>query len=515
MIRRRLVAGTLNNFVGKLTAVGTWFVLTPFILSQVGPNGYALWIRTGAIASYGFLIDFGIGGAVVKYVAEYVARGEREMARALIASALWLYVGLAIAAAGLSIVIAPGLVGLLGVGADGQSIAVRLVILTGVNVATTIAFTPPMSVLRGLQRYDLYNGVSVLNSFVEAAATVTALVAGWGVVGMVAMLIPANVVTGAASTYLLKRVAPDVPLGWRGANMRAVRRILSFSSSLFAIDIAGRLQTKTDEFIIAVFRTLSAVTPYALARKLGDIAELAAVQFLKVIMPLASELDAVDHASKLRTLYIVASRVALAIAVPVAVVLVISGGAILELWVGAAYTDYAGLLAVLAIARLLASSQWPAAEILLGMSRHRIVASIALGAGVAHIALAILLLPTFGLLGVALGTLIPTACASLCVTMPFANRTLHVSPRTALSEIWAPGLVPGVGAAAVLWIVQRHMEAPSTGMMLSWVLVTLLVYATGYLSMPATRPERHLLIDVITNGSRHLRRLRPDVSRLG
>src|SRR2546426_10848712 len=92
------------------------------------------------------------------------------------------------------------------------------------------------------------------------------------------------------------------------------RRIAWFVWSAYMIDVAGRLQKNIDEFIIAVFGALSAVTPYALARRLGEATALATVQCLKVVMPLASELDAVDHGRKLRNLYVVASRLALGIA---------------------------------------------------------------------------------------------------------------------------------------------------------------------------------------------------------
>jgi O-antigen/teichoic acid export membrane protein len=373
-----------------------------------------------------------------------------------------------------------------------------------------------MSVLRGLQRYDLYNGVSVGNSLLEAVATVAALLAGWGVLGMIAVNIPVVIVTGFASTWLVRRVAPDLPVSWRGASLAAMRRLGSFSSSVFAIQVAGRLQNKTDEFVIAVFGTLSAVTPYALARKLGGISEVIAVQFFKAVMPLASELEAGTQGRKLQKIYIVASRIALGVNVPIAVVLVVLGGPILAQWVGAAYVDHSGrLVAVLAIASLIATSQWPAVEILQGMARHPIVARTCLAAGAANIGLSILLLPIFGLLGVALGTLIPTAAGSLCVVMPFANRTLHVSWKTALREIWLPSVLPGLVVTAGLCRLYSQVESPSLGMLVGWVVATALVYGVGYLSMPASRAERHLLSDLLMSGSQQLRRLRADPLRLG
>jgi O-antigen/teichoic acid export membrane protein len=505
MIRQRLLTGTISNFAGKLSTVVVWFLLTPFVLSRLGPNGYALWVLMGAISSYGFLLDFGIGGAVVKYVAEHVARGEHAAARALLASAIWLYLALALATVVMSVLVAPTLTVLIGVAPHQQATAEWLVILTGVNVALAIAATPPMSVLRGLQRYDLYNAIYIGASLMEAGTTTAALLMGWGVIGMSIAAIPVTIASGAASIIVARRVAPQLPMGGRGANMAALRQIASFSSSLFAIQVAGRLQSKTDEFVIAFLGMLNAVTPYAVARKLGGVTELIAVQMLKAVMPLASELHAGAQEKTLRRLYIAASRIALGIAVPVAVVLAIIGGDLLTLWVGAAYAEHAPLVAVLGIASLITASHWPAVEILQGMAKHRLVATAWLAMGAANVALSALLLPIFGLIGVALGTLIPTTIGCLFVVMPFANRMLRVSWATALQEIWLPACVPGAIAATALWMLQSGVEYRPAIRIGYWIAATLVVYGIGYLSMPGAKAERQLISDMLKSGSRRFR----------
>src|SRR5688572_26283011 len=209
MIRRRMITGTVSNFAGRFTTAGIWFVLTPFVLAHLEPSGYALWVLMAAVASYGSLLDFGLGGAVVKYVAEHVARGERDAARTLIASARWLFLGLAVALFALSIVLAPVIAALLDVPLEDRQTARWLVIVTGAYMGLMIAYAPAVSVLRGLQRHDLFNGVQMAGSILLAASTVLVLRAGWGVVAMVALNIPVNIAMGMASTYLCRRAAPD------------------------------------------------------------------------------------------------------------------------------------------------------------------------------------------------------------------------------------------------------------------------------------------------------------------
>jgi hypothetical protein len=147
------------------------------------------------------------------------------------------------------------------------------------------------------------------------------------------------------------------------------------------------------------------------------------------------------------------------------------------------------------------------------MTKHRMVAATALSSGMLQVVLGALLLPSFGLTGVAMGGLIPNAIASLCIIMPFASRTLDVSVGTAIREIWAPTGIPGVAAAAVLWMLQYGSVAPSLPAVLTWVAASLLVFAIGYVSMPACHAERRLIAEVFSAASRQLRRPAADVSR--
>jgi len=492
-LQRRLVTGAVSNCIGKLVAVASWFFLTPFVLARLGVDGYALWVLVAAFAQYGTLLDLGIGGAVIKYVAEHNARRDRETARSVVASAVWLYLGLAALAIVVSLAAAPWLPSVLGVDPVRQRTAAWLIALTGVHVAVAICLIPPSAVLRGLQRYDLHNTMVVVNSIVEAAAVAVAVAAGLGVVGMLLAMIAVNILTVGATLALVARVAPDLRIGLRGASMPSFRRIASFSTSLFAIQVGGRMYNRADEFVIAAAYALSGVTPYALARKVAELCEMAAVQMLAVVMPVASELDAGDDRATIRKLYVAASRVALATIVPVATVVMVLGGDILRLWVGADYVQYAPLVLVLAIASVLMTSQRPAVEMLQGMAQHRVIAITSVVAGIANIALSIVLVRWFGLMGVALGTLVPTVVMTLAVVAPFASRRFGVPMRAWLSQVWMPAVLPALPAGALLWSLARTFPAPSLVALAAWVAAATVVYGAGYLGMPAARMERRLL----------------------
>ena len=86
LIRRRVVYSTASNYGAKIITLSIWFFLTPFILRQLGPSGYGLWIVVGSAVAYGTLLNIGISGAVIKYIAEHRARGENDQVQSLVAT---------------------------------------------------------------------------------------------------------------------------------------------------------------------------------------------------------------------------------------------------------------------------------------------------------------------------------------------------------------------------------------------------------------------------------------------
>src|SRR6266851_4694630 len=88
VIGRRVLLSTLSNYAAKVFTLAVWFFLTPFLVHQLGDSAYGLWVLVGSITAYGSLLDFGIAPAVTKYVAEYHARGQLDLAHSLVATAL-------------------------------------------------------------------------------------------------------------------------------------------------------------------------------------------------------------------------------------------------------------------------------------------------------------------------------------------------------------------------------------------------------------------------------------------
>src|SRR5437867_6447541 len=246
LISKRVVRNVISNYFSTLIALGTGFLLTPFILHQLGASNFGLWTLIGSVLMYGSLLDFGIGGAVIRYVAEYRARGETEQARSLVATALCFYSVLGLVAIAAGSALAPFLPGRLNVPSGERASAVWLVLLVGLRIGIAIPCTTAMAVLRGLQRYDIASLINTVGAILSAAATVLVLLAGGGLLGLVGISIAVTLAMQACGVWFIHRIMPELHFGWRGAKRRLLGTVISFGSPLFVTDVSGCLQTKTD-----------------------------------------------------------------------------------------------------------------------------------------------------------------------------------------------------------------------------------------------------------------------------
>jgi len=491
-IQRHVVLSTLSNYGAKVLTLGVWFFLTPFLLRQLGPSAYGLWVLVGSVVGYGSLLDFGIAPAVTKYVAEYHARGQIEAARSLVATALCLYTGLGVLAVGLSLILALVFARLFMIPPEQQATAAWLVILSGLGLGVALPCATTSAVLSGLQRFDLNNLIGMAGMALFTAATVTVLLLGGGLVGMMAVNIPITLLMQIPAIWLIHRTAPELGFGWRGASRSLARTVISFSSALFVVNIAGQLQTKTDEIVIGASLPVASVTPYALARRLSEMPQLLTDQFLKVLMPLASQLHAVEENGRLRALYLTSTRLTLALDVPLVCGLIILSGPFLSVWVGPQYASAAYLVTILALASLADTSMWPASSILQGMARHRPLAVFAIISALANLALSIWLVHPLGVAGVALGTLIPTSIECIIVITPYAMRQNGVSARVFLSEVLWPSLAPAAPMVGVLLALRELLRPNSYWAIGAIGLAGVIVYAALYLLLSRGRPEHAL-----------------------
>lgn len=477
--------------LGQALVIVCSLVLVPIVLDAVGVVDYGIWILADTVLTFVFLVDAGMSTALVKYVSESHARREYEEGARLVATALWLYalIGVTVAVAGCALALALSTLASL----DGHTRAVvpGVIAFVALGAGISIPGIAPLAVLQGLQRFGTINLLAGAGALLSVGATVVAIGLGMGIVGVAGANAVCSAVTFTATLTTARRVAPEFMSGGLRADWYRARRLAAFSVPVAVVQVADRLQMRTDTLVIGAALPVRFVTVYNLGQRLADGTRLFAVQFSRVLLPIATTSGgAVRDIRALQPLFLTATRISVALGLAAALPLAILGNSVLVLWVGEAFRGNGDVVALLAISSAIDMAIYPAAAVLQSIERHPPLAVIALGSTAANIILSIALVGPFGIAGVAAGTLIATTVECLVFVLPYTARVLEVQLRAVAREVGLRLAAPVFVLAGILIVCADRVAITSFARLAVVVAVALGGYAVTYALVAAGDGER-------------------------
>jgi O-antigen/teichoic acid export membrane protein len=475
-MKRQFAKNLSSNWAVYATSAIISFFLMPYILGKIGQAALGVWILVGSFSGYLGLFDFGIGFAVVRFVARFQKTGESEKRNEIIATAFYLACFLSLLVLGATIYIMFNAADFFDIPADLVWSSQAVIFLIGLSIA--IGF--PLSIFSealagGLWRYDLFNKVSLLMALLRTGLTILFLELGWGLAGLgLAALI------GSLLGYLwrmrtLFRLLPDLSVRPRLAGWKVIRMIGDYSFYSFLLVLSGRIAFYSDSFIVGFFRGVEDVAIFGIAAKLTEYLRQLIFTMTRLFSPVASRYDPDTDKASLRRIFYDGSRLHLLFSLPLSLILFFWGGRLINLWVGDAFDHSQIILQVLLIGHIVSFLQGIGGEIMLGVGRHRIFAILSFLAATANIFLSIFLIQKYGLVGVAWGTTIPLAALSVLYLPAATFRLVGGSLVGFAREVIRPVLFANaLSAVLIIYASDRIGSLAQTAL---WALITGLIYS--------------------------------------
>jgi O-antigen/teichoic acid export membrane protein len=489
-VARRTAVGTASNALGAMIVLLCGIVAAPIIVHAVGAADYGRWVLVASIASLGILVELGMSAALVKFVAEHSARDEIDEAARTIAAATWLYWVLGACLASIGLIAAVAVPAILGLEGDSVTVVRALAAVASIDLGLSMLSLAPQSVLKGLHRFPVVNTIQAGGAVLGLGMAIVALAADLGIVGVSAAFALSTGITAALFAAAAKRLLPGhmaVPIR---RDPERVRRLVRFSRSIAAVQVAFNMQNRLDVVVIAAALPVRMVTPYSFAQRLAIGTRTATDQFGKVLLPLASEISATRDADAVRALFLTSTRLSLAVALAVGLPIALLGGPILGIWVGDEYSQYGALVAILTCAVIIDIPGSPAAAVLQSVERHGPMAWMSSANAALNIGLSIALVGPYGIEGVAVGTLVAGSAEVCFLVLPYACRVLRISVRVLATEVLLPLVLPTVAMAAIVLAGDAILPVTSLARLLVVVGAGLSVYGLLYVFVAARPRER-------------------------
>ena len=450
-----IIKNVSSSWLGLLVNVVTGIIISPYIVHKLGDDAFGLWVLVFAITGYYGLFDFGIRSSVVRYVAKYSAIGDRDHLQKIINTSLFSYSCVGLFLLTLTVIGSFFVDKFFRVSPEFLATARILFLIVGGSLSVGFPFAVFTGILEGLQKFYLPNLINITTTILRAVLIVIVLNRGLGLLSVALITAAFPLVNGIVNAINVFRLT-HLRLGRSLVTRDTFRQIFNYGSVTFMISLATRLRFKTDALVIGKFLGAAAITRFAIGSRLVDYATDMVESLAQIFAPMSSHLEAKGDMEGLRKVYIEGNRACALVIFPICAGLIILGKSVIQVWMGAKYIPYSyPVLLILLIPATLRMAQATSARILLGISRHKMLAVVTFSEGILNLVLSIALVRPYGIVGDALGTAIPLMLTCLLFLPNYLCHLLGLRVRSFVVKAYTLPVLLCAPMIAVLLLMRR------------------------------------------------------------
>ena len=425
-------------------------MVLPFNVAHLGRSAYGLWALTTSITWFFGVLDLGYSGALVKFVAQYRAWRDHSALNEVVSTICMVFTALGGLCFIVTAVIAWRVDSFFHLDPGQAHTARQLLLIIGAFLSVQLPISVFGAVVYGFQRYYRNNAVSIFLSIVVAIINVLVLSSGHGLVSLVASTTAVRILVLGAFVWNAYRVFPGLQVRRSLFRRERLREVTGFSVYMAVLDWSAKLNYSSDTMVIGAMLDTTTIALWTVGQRITQLAQQLTSQLNGALFPAVVDSDASQRQDQLQLILIQGTKLSLALAAPLCVGLISLADPLIRRWVGPQFSPSVLPLQIMLTIVLVRNVTASANLILRGAGQHRLLTYTNAATAVVNVLLSIALVRPLGLLGVALGTLIPVTASGLLVLYPAACRRVHVPlSRPLVQAIW-PAMWPAVIMAAVL-----------------------------------------------------------------
>ena len=477
------------NYLVTGTELLIGIFMLPFNVSHLGQSAYGLWILVASVTIYFSMLDLGYGVAQVRFAAKYRAQGDATALNEIASTMFCMFSGVGLVAFAVAVAISLNLNRLFPLNADQARTGQIVLLFLSAYVALGFPFSVFGGIVNGFQRQYMNGVVAFITALAVAAVNVVVLMSGYGLAELVAATTGVRILSYLAYALNAYRVFPALRIRPKFFRRERLREVTGFSVFILIIDLANKLNYSTDAIVIGVFMGTSAVAIWAVAQRLIEIVQRITDQLNAVLFPVVVDSSTVQRVDRLQKILIQGTRLSLAMVVPLATVLGLTARPLVMVWVGPQFAESVNVIYILSIVVALRVGNATSAVILKGADLHKFLAIANLSMAFGNLILSVLLVRRYGLIGVAVGTLIPMVVMAMFVVFPKACRRVGLSVWTVVGRSVWPAAWPAIVMGGFVLLTRGRIQG-SWSLLILQSMVAALIYAGLFLLFAINRIER-------------------------
>ncbi|MBM6774916.1 hypothetical protein [Olsenella profusa] len=331
----QLKAGAAISYAAVAFNTLAGLLYTPWMISCIGSDDYGLYTLAISVVNF-FLLDFGLGDAVSRFMSKYYAEGRDELVAGFLGIVFKVYLIITAAIAIVLLIIYINIDAIYaGLGPHQLQVFRGLYLIVALYSLFSFPFSPLSGILTAKERFVALNLCNLAQKVGTVALIVVALLLGWGVYALVAVNALVSVAVTLVKLFIVSKWT-DVTVNVGSWDSGTAGQVIGFSVWVTVSQICQRLIFSIMPSIIAMTSSTIEVTLFGLASSLEGYVYTVAAALNGMFMPKVSRSLAGEDEG-LQSLMIRIGRIQLYIIGFIFVCFLAIGTRFVDCWMGEGY----------------------------------------------------------------------------------------------------------------------------------------------------------------------------------
>jgi len=469
-LKYRYVKNSLHNVSGWAWLAIVNIVTTPYIFHKLGYEQYGILSLVLMVLGYFAFLDFGLGDAVIKYVAHYYALKDYDKINKIVSSIFLLFMAVGILG-GLLIYLFTRyfVIDLFKIPLEYRSNALYCFYIAAFGFFLNLVFAVISKMPEAIQRFDISNIINILIGTFVNIANVAVLYLGYGLREMIIVNLIAAIF-GIAIFYIsVKKIIPEFRILFH-FSIQDMKEVFNFGLYTVFTKFSSIISQSINQIIVGVILGPSGVSILNIPSKLISRFQSFIYKISYAIFPMTSELSALNDVARIEKICIRLSKYIYMISSIFFIVLIAYSKSILNYWMGNDFSQKAYLpTIIISVALYIVSITMVPSLIAIGMGKPRYNAIFSFGGTMVNILLVYPLTKTYGITGSAISFLIGSL-NSLYFIIIINKRVLNISNSRYILNVFGRITLMNICFLGLFILLQRY----SVHNILSFIIVLIL-----------------------------------------
>jgi O-antigen/teichoic acid export membrane protein len=486
---RLLASGALVQQIAQGAGLLVLLVIVTVLARRLSVAELGAYGLVASLAGYLLVLRNSVASAAVRAMAGAVEPGERARMFSS-AAALYAVVGLA---TGLLIAVAALIIAAFIL--DGELAGDARIGGLGLGAVTAVGLTASvyLDALRAERRFVRAASLEIVAVALQLTLMLTLIFGGADLSVLIALSGALPLFSGTLCAVAVRYVALPFWFSREGVTRPRVMAIVPTAGWLLVIELCNLAMYASSRIILGAYRNAATVGRFEGPVRAHNLLYALGGALAVPVVPTASRYIATGDARRLRELVVRGTRYTLALFVPLCVTMMALAEPILEVWLGARYTEGAAALTILVSYWLLYGGLVVTPGFLVGAGVARYLGRLMCLVAALNLVLALALTPALGLEGPALATAIPFVLAFPAILA----LGLRAGGGVPLAELARRSLLPaysiGLVLAAALVLLRLAADPDTLPAVLAAAVGGVLAYWVAFYAAVLEPGERALV----------------------